>query len=210
MKTTTALYVREDGEILIGEFAEDCKESEVKNTPVTKCADQQQALQLIQKHFYEGYNCKIVPDLYPIEGIRYEVREEVIQKADRIKCGCPCHIHTDITHVVECCENGYVELPEWKEKLAHIITPVVEDEEIENTSNHTEFLRWFKENEMIFHQSQFTDRDMCYRAWVDSRKSVEKAEDQEELWKEAEQTFFTHENSHAVLMKQFTITRKKV
>lgn len=159
MKTQTCLYVREDGKILIGEFLDPpyMDDSPIWNATTDKakesaaeCADQDAAWRLIFRYdsamqkmtnFKYGHNYvdyregnshhskTVKPGVYPIPGIRYEVREEIIQKADRIKCGCPCHIHTDIKHVVACCENGYVDLPEWKEKLAHIITSVVAKKE---------------------------------------------------------------------------------
>lgn len=36
-----------------------------------------------------------------------------VMKTKKVKCNCPCHKNPNMKHIVACCENGYIEVPDF-------------------------------------------------------------------------------------------------
>lgn len=34
-----------------------------------------------------------------------------MNKPERVKCKCHCHVDKNVKHVIPCCDNGWIELP---------------------------------------------------------------------------------------------------
>lgn len=76
------------------------------------------------------------------------------KETTKVKCNCSCHRNPEVKHVVECCDNGWIEVdtPEKEESQEAMLREIID--------NYREFQHWSKNEDGKYSEQSFIEAEL--------------------------------------------------